>query len=231
MITKRLSHQRGHAELNWLKSFHTFSFGHYYDSNHMGFRSLRVINEDIIAPGKGFPTHGHKNMEIITIVLEGALEHKDSLGNQSIIKPGEVQKMSAGFGIQHSEFNHFHDKSTHLLQIWIEPSHMVASSYQQIDFTQTCKEKNLTLVCSPDGRNNSISIAQDAEIYMGHLKNNEIISYEIKNNRHLWIHCIDGILNINNQQIETGDALGVSNESELSIQTNSTARFLVFDLA
>jgi redox-sensitive bicupin YhaK (pirin superfamily) len=227
----RKSSERGKANFGWLRSFHSFSFGQYFDPQFMGFQSLRVINEDFIAGGGGFPTHGHKNMEIITVILKGALEHKDSLGNQSIIKPGEVQKMSAGQGILHSEFNHYPNQETHLLQIWIEPNRMVPTSYQQLDFSDSYLNKALTLICSPNGEENSISIAQNAKLYMGHLHDQQILNYSIEPKHHVWIQQIDGQSNINQQlSITAGDAAYTSDIGDIQVNASSNARFLLFDL-
>ncbi len=230
MIKFLASSNRGHANHGWLKSHHSFSFANYVNPEYMGFKSLRVINEDYIAGGGGFPTHPHKNMEIITVVLSGALEHKDSLGTQSIIKPGEVQKMSAGSGIEHSEFNHFKDQETHLLQIWIIPNRAVETSYQQIDFSKSYNSQALTLICSPDGKDKSISIAQNASMFMANLKENETLNYEIVPGHDIWIQQISGDAVVNNQTLNDGDALALVSEKKITARAISKSKFLIFDL-
>lgn len=196
----------------------------------MGFKSLRVINEDYISGGGGFPTHGHKNMEIITVVLSGALEHKDSLGTRSIIKPGEVQKMSAGSGIEHSEFNHFKDQETHLLQIWITPNRTVQSSYQQIDFSSNFNSQLLTLVCSTDGKDGSISIAQNANLYMGNMKDDEKLDYVILPGHDVWIQQVSGEMLVSDQILNKGDAVSIFGEEKITITAKIKSQFLLFDL-
>ncbi len=231
MIYIRKSEDRGFGEHGWLHTKHSFSFAEYYDEKHMGFRKLRVINEDQVEPSKGFPTHSHQNMEIITYIISGKLEHRDSLGNGSIIVPGEVQLMSAGKGIQHSEFNHSHSELVHFLQIWIEPSIKNGEpSYEQKDFSNS--DEKFTLVVSSDGKQNSLKIKQDVKIYRGVLKQNESFSYKISGERHAWIQIVKGNLNVENEIfLQQGDGLAFSNEEIISLSTkNFESEFLLFDL-
>ncbi|KAB8028514.1 pirin family protein [Fluviispira multicolorata] len=230
MLRIRKSHDRGSAEHGWLHAKHTFSFSSYYDEEHMGFRKLRVINEDKVEAAQGFPTHGHRNMEIVTYVLEGALEHKDSLGTGSVIRPGEVQIMSAGSGIQHSEFNHSKENLLHLLQIWIEPSvNGIEPRYAQKDFSSS-KEK-LKLVVSPTGEEDSLSIKQDVKLYRGIFDKNENLKFSILPARHVWLQIAFGKLNVNGEQLEQGDGLAISQESEITLVTkDESCSFLLFDL-
>lgn len=230
MISILKSHERGSADHGWLKSYHTFSFANYYNPERMGFNSLRVINEDFIAGGGGFPTHGHKNMEIITVVLSGALEHKDSLGNQSIIKPGEVQKMSAGNGIHHSEYNHFKDKETHLYQIWIEPNRSVPTNYQQIDFSKSIQNQTLTLVASSDGKNGSITVAQNMMLFIGTFKHESELEYKVSPNHQLWLQQISGEMMVGPHRLSMGDAISIIDEESIQIKGKSHSTFLLFDL-
>ena len=232
MITIRPSDERGVAEFGWLKSRHTFSFGHYYDPRHMGFRSLRVINDDWVAPGAGFDTHGHRDMEIVTYVLEGALEHKDSLGAGSVIRPGEVQRMTAGTGIMHSEFNHSKSEFVHLLQIWIEPERTgLAPGYEQREFALDERRRTLRLVASRDGRDGSVTIHQDAALYAAVLAADESVSHELAPGRHAWLHVARGAANLNGHALVEGDGAGVSDESRLDITAQPDAEILLFDLA
>ncbi|BBH54322.1 pirin family protein [Fluviispira sanaruensis] len=230
MLRVRKSQDRGSAEHGWLHAKHTFSFSSYYDEEHMGFRNLKVINEDIVEPAQGFPTHGHRNMEIITYVLEGALEHKDSLGTGSVIRPGEVQIMSAGKGIQHSEFNHSKENLLHLLQIWIEPSiNGKEPSYAQKDFS-ACKEK-LKLVVSPNGEEDSLSIKQDVKLYRGIFARSDNLKFTIMPSRHVWLQLASGSLTVNGQQLAQGDGLAMSDEKELLLEAlEGNCSFLLFDL-
>lgn len=227
----RKSNQRGVGEHGWLHAKHTFSFSEYYDSNFMGFRQLRVINEDKVESGQGFPMHSHKNMEIVTYIISGKLEHKDSLGNGSVIIPGEVQLMSAGKGIQHSEFNHSKTELVHLLQIWIEPNVKdLEPSYEQKNFP-TLNEK-FTLVVSPNGERNSLKIKQNAKIYRGILKQNERVSYKVTKERHAWIQVAKGKLNVDdNIFLEQGDGLAFSDGEIIDFSTKDfEGEFLLFDL-
>lgn len=232
MITVRKSEARGHANRGWLDSYHTFSFANYYDPNYMSFRSLRVINEDIINPGKGFGTHGHEDMEIITYILEGALEHKDSLGTGAVIKPGEVQRMSAGTGIQHSEFNHSQTDPVHLLQIWLLPdTNGLSPSYEQRDFPVAERHGNLRLVAARDARDGAVKIHQDVDLYAAILDKNSQVSHALQPNRHGWVQVARGSVLLNGLALKNGDAAAVSDESELVIEATADAEILLFDLA
>jgi len=232
MITVRKSEARGHAERGWLDSYHTFSFADYYDRNYMNFRSLRVINEDVISPGKGFGTHGHSDMEIITYVLAGALEHKDSLGTGAAIKPGEVQRMSAGTGIQHSEFNHSQTEPVHLLQIWLLPdTNGLPPSYEQREFPVAERRGQLRLVAARDARNGAVKVHQDVDLYAAVLDKNSRVSHALQPNRHAWVQVARGAVLLNGLTLENGDGAAVSDEAELVIEAVEDAEFLLFDLA
>ena len=232
MIAIRKSEARGHANHGWLDSYHTFSFANYYDPNYMSFRSLRVINEDIINPGKGFGTHGHQDMEIITYVLEGALEHKDSLGTGAVIKPGEVQRMSAGTGIQHSEFNHSQTDQVHLLQIWLLPdTNGLPPSYEQRDFPVAERHGKLRLVAALDARDGAVKIHQNVDLYAAILDKNSLVSHTLQSNRHAWVQVARGSVLLNGLALEKGDGAAVSDESELVIEATADAEILLFDLA
>ncbi|WP_330203240.1 pirin family protein [Cyanobacterium sp. Dongsha4] len=233
MITIRPSEERGKAYLGWLDSKHTFSFGSYYDPNYMGFASLRVINEDKISPTQGFNTHSHQNMEIITYVLEGELEHKDSIGNGSIIRPGDVQRMSAGRGIAHSEFNPSSQETVHLLQIWIQPNQIgVDPSYEQKYFAHDEKQGKLRLIASEDGREGSVKIHQDASLYVTLLGKNEEIKHNIPENRSLWLQIVRGSGKINGHIVNVGDGVAITQEKKLDfIATEDNTEILLFDLA
>lgn len=232
MITVRKAEDRGHFDFGWLNTYHTFSFSEYYDPKHMHFRSLRVINEDTVHPGGGFPTHPHRDMEIITYVLEGELAHKDSMGNGSVIRPGEVQRMSAGTGILHSEFNHSKDKSVHLLQIWILPNKRgVTPSYEQKFFEAKEKQGRLRLVASPDGSEASVTIHQDAKLFATLLESGQNIEYKLEPDRHIWIHVARGTIEINGQKLGQSDSAGISEEQLITITGTEKAEVLLFDLA
>ncbi|MFZ4714612.1 MAG: pirin family protein [Bacteriovoracaceae bacterium] len=232
MMLVRKSDERGYADHGWLKSHHSFSFASYYDPRNMGFRTLRVINDDIIEGGGGFPTHPHNDMEIITYVLEGELAHKDTMGNTSVIKPHEVQIMTAGTGIAHSEFNNSKDKRVHLLQIWIQSDKTKHTpAYGQKSFEEDVAKQPLTLVVSNNGEAGSLTIHQDAKLYVGKLKGNESINFPLSTNRHCWVHLIDGELTVGGKTLHAGDAAGFTNESELIIDSTEASHFLVFDLA
>lgn len=232
MIAIRKSNDRGHANHGWLDSYHTFSFANYHDPNYMNFRSLRVINEDVINPGKGFGTHGHRDMEIITYVLEGALEHKDSLGTGAVIKPGEVQRMSAGTGIQHSEFNHSQTDGVHLLQIWLLPdTNGLPPSYEQRDFPVAERHGKLRLVAARDARDGAVKIHQDVDLYAAVLDKNSQVSHALQSNRHGWLQVARGSVLLNGLALEKGDGAAVSDESELVVEATENAEFLLFDLA
>jgi redox-sensitive bicupin YhaK (pirin superfamily) len=233
MITVRHAAERGTANLGWLDSRHTFSFGHFYDPDHMGFGALRVINEDRVRPGAGFGTHGHQDMEIISYVLEGALEHKDSIGTGSVIRPGDVQVMSAGTGIRHSEFNHSKNEPVHFLQIWVLPNRKgLPPRYDQKSFPSSAKRDCLRLVGSPDGRDGSIVIHQDAEIYDGLLSNGHAVTHPLKAGRKGWVQVVAGAVEVNGQAAVAGDGVAVEEEAALSITSRAEdSEILVFDLA
>jgi redox-sensitive bicupin YhaK (pirin superfamily) len=230
MITIRKSEERGHVNHGWLDSHFTFSFADYYDPQHMGFRSLRVINDDIIAGGGGFGTHPHRDMEIITYILSGALEHKDSMGNGRVIRPGEVQYMAAGTGVQHSEFNHSKTEPAHLLQIWITPDRKGAKpNYAEKSFANAAPGK-LHLAASKTGRDGSISINQDADLFVGKLKTGDKINYSFKPNRHGWLHVAEGEIELNGLKLKSGDAAAFSAEKGILFKAESPAQTLFFDL-
>ena len=230
MITLRKSQDRGTANFGWLDARHSFSFGHYYDPEHMGFGPLRVINEDRIEPGKGFDTHGHRNMEIVTYILEGALEHKDSLGSGEVLRPGEVQRMTAGRGIRHSEFNPSKDEGTHLLQIWLLPEKDgLEPSYEQKDFTRE-RHGSLKLVASHDAREGSLKIHQDVDLFASVLMEGETLSYIINPERKGWLQLAKGSLLLNGLVLGQGDGVAISNESELHIKALKDSDFLLFDM-
>jgi redox-sensitive bicupin YhaK (pirin superfamily) len=233
MITVRPAAERGVANFGWLDSRHTFSFGHYYDPDHMGFGALRVINEDRVAPGGGFDTHGHQDMEIISYVLDGALEHKDSIGTGSVIRPGDVQVMSAGTGIRHSEFNHSKKEPVHFLQIWVLPDRNgIAPRYDQKSFADAEKRDRLRLVGSPDGRDGSIVIHQDAEIYDALLSRDQAVSHDLKAGRKSWIQVVRGAVEVNGKAAAAGDGVAVEDEAAVSIAARADdSHVLVFDLA
>ena len=232
MLTVRPSAERGYADHGWLKSFHSFSFAGYYDPAHMGWGNLRVINEDWIAPGTGFGTHGHRDMEIITYVMEGNLAHKDSMGNVKGIPPGDVQRMSAGTGVQHSEFNHAEGQTTHFLQIWIEPNVTgMAPSYEQKSFADAEKRGALRLLASSDGAQGSVLMHADARLYAGLLDGDESVTLALDPARKTYVHLVRGQLEVNGQTLHTGDALGLQSESELKLSHGQGAEVLVFDLA
>ncbi|MCS6766324.1 MAG: pirin family protein [Candidatus Protistobacter heckmanni] len=231
MIEKRLSSSRGHATHGWLESYHSFSFADYYDPRHMQFGPLRVINEDWIDAGAGFPTHGHRDMEIITYVLEGRIAHRDSMCNGSVIKPGDVQRMSAGRGVMHSEYNHDDSGKTHLLQIWIAPNvGGVEPSYEEKNFSAEEKRGRLRLVASPDGADGSVSIHQDAKLSVGLFNGAEAAEVELDPARRYYVHLARGALEVNGRRIQHGDALKLSGESKLSLGKGEAAEVLVFDL-
>lgn len=232
MIEIRKSADRGYADHGWLRSYHTFSFADYYDPDNMGFGHLRVINEDRIRPGTGFGTHGHRDMEIISYVLEGALAHKDSMGNGSIIVPGDVQRMSAGKGVQHSEFNDSPDGVTHFLQIWIEPNVTgIPPGYEQRHFDGASKKGRLRLVASPDGREGSVTIHQNAFLYAGFLDGAERATHAMASGRRAYVHVARGRLTVNGRALEAGDALKASGVDEFVLEKGNEAEVLLFDLA
>ena len=232
MLTVRKSQDRGHADHGWLHSMHSFSFAGYYDPAHMGFGNLRVINEDRIAPGMGFGTHGHRDMEIISYVLSGELAHKDSMGNVNGILPGDVQRMSAGTGVQHSEFNHADGQTTHFLQIWIEPNvRGIAPSYEQKTFADAQKRGVLRLVASPDGALGSVTIHADASMYAGLFDADEAVTLPLTAGRKTYVHLVRGALQVNGHALSGGDAALIDKETTLSLTDGQDAEVLVFDLA
>jgi len=231
MISTRKSTERGYADHGWLKSFHSFSFADYYDPEHMGFGVLRVINEDRVAPGTGFGTHGHRDMEIISYVLSGALEHKDSMGNGSVIRPGNVQRMSAGKGVLHSEYNPSRTEGVHFLQIWIEPSvRGIPPSYEEKHFDAASKRGRLRLVASPDGHDGSVTIHQDARLYATVLDGADRVALAIAPGRRAYVHVARGTVTANGERLEAGDALKVVDSQEVVLEAGQDAEMLVFDL-
>ena len=232
MIKIRPAQERGNVNLGWLNSKHTFSFGGYYDPNHMGFSNLRVINEDQVQPSQGFGTHSHQDMEIISYVLSGELEHKDNIGNGSVIRPGDVQRMSAGTGIAHSEFNASDAEPVHFLQIWIQPGQRgIKPSYEQKNFSEAEKQGKFKLVASPDGRDNSVTIHQDANLYATVLNQGDRVTYDSDKNRSLWLQVVRGSAKVNGQILQTGDGAAITQESELElVATTENTEILLFDL-
>jgi hypothetical protein len=234
MIQLRRSSERGHADHGWLNTFHTFSFADYFDDKFMGFRSLRVINEDWVKPGMGFGTHGHRDMEIITYVLEGELAHKDSMGNGSSIKPGEVQRMSAGTGVRHSEFNHSKKDWVHLLQIWLMPERDgITPSYEQKTFTDAEKKGKLRLIASPDSRDGSVKIHQEADVYATVLAKGDKVKHRFKADRFGWLHVAKGEVQLNGEKLVAGDGAAIAKEDSIQIAAGDADRseVLLFDLA
>ena len=232
MITLRKSKDRGHAEHGWLESYHTFSFAEYRDPKFTGFRNLLVINEDRVRPGEGFGKHGHQNMEIVSYVLDGALKHKDSLGTGSVLRPGDVQRMSAGTGVRHSEFNHSKEEPVHFLQIWITPQkHGIPPSYEEKKFSSEEKSNRLRLIVSPEGEDGSLKIHQDARIFAMVLDAGKDVSYPIAPKRHAWIQVARGSVELNGQILEEGDGAAISEESALALRGITRSEVLLFDLA
>lgn len=232
MITVRRSEERGHANHGWLDSYHTFSFASYYDPDNMGFRDLRVINQDRVAAGMGFPTHPHRDMEIISYVLDGALEHKDTLGTTAVIRPGEVQRMTAGTGIAHSEYNHSKSDPAHFMQIWIQPEKKgLQPGYEQKMYTDEEKRGNLRLVASRDGRNGSVTIHQDVDLYATLLEPGEKVVHPIKNGRNVWVQVARGQIKLNNLPLKAGDGAAISDENTVTLEGTKAAEVLLFDLA
>jgi len=232
MISIRPSQQRGGGDYGWLNTRHTFSFDRYYDARFMGFRSLRVINEDVVAPSEGFPTHPHRDMEIITYVLDGALEHKDSLGTGSVIRPGDGQRMTAGRGIRHSEMNPSATDPVHLLQIWIRPDKPGHEpSYEQKAFPNEEKRGRLRLIASPDGKDGSVTIHQDAKLYVTVLAPGEEVTHNLTKGRFAWLQLAKGSIELNGKRLNQGDGASVSDEAKLSLKGVRDAEVLLFDLA
>lgn len=232
MLNLRKSQNRGYADHGWLQSYHSFSFADYRDENFMGWGNLRVINEDRVAPGRGFGKHGHRDMEIISYVLSGVLAHEDSMGNVKSILPGEVQRMSAGSGVVHAEFNHAPDQTTHFLQIWITPTVLnVAPGYAQMKIPAGQKRGTLRKIASPDGADDSISINADAVVYAGLFANGEAATLALNPARKAYVHLVTGVLEANGKRLETGDALMLDHETQLKLSNGIDAEVLVFDLA
>ena len=231
MISLRKNTDRGHADHGWLNSWHTFSFAGYHDPEHMGFGDLRVINDDTVAPGQGFGTHGHRDMEIISYVLDGALEHKDSMGNGSVIRPGDVQRMSAGRGVRHSEFNGSQTEPVHFLQIWIEPNVTgIAPGYEEKHFTAGEKRGRLRLVASPDGGDGSVTIHQDTRVYAALLDGAETATHTLAPGRRAYVHVALGEVSVNGQALGAGDGARISGESQITFNNGKQAEVLLFDL-
>jgi redox-sensitive bicupin YhaK (pirin superfamily) len=231
MLTIRRANERGHADHGWLDSHHTFSFANYYDPQHMGFRSLRVLNDDIIQGGGGFPFHAHENMEIFSYVTEGALEHKDSMGNGSVLRRGDVQLMSAGTGVEHSEFNHLKDAPTHLYQIWIRPAQKgLEPNYQERHYADEELANQLKAIVSPDGRDGSLVIRQNAVIYAGRLSAGSSVDHTLASDRHVWIQVLSGGVNVDGEGLAAGDAASRSDAGPVRIVAQRDAELLLFDL-
>jgi redox-sensitive bicupin YhaK (pirin superfamily) len=231
MLEVRKSEDRGHANHGWLDSHHSFSFADYYDPDHMGFGPLRVINEDRVAAGAGFGTHGHRDMEIISYVLEGELAHRDSMGTGSVIRPGDVQRMSAGSGVRHSEFNHSKDQQTHFLQIWIQPNvNNIEPSYEEKNFPAEEKRGRLRLIASPDAAEGSVLIHQDAKVYVGLFDGAESATLPLPAGRRGYIHVARGTVEVNGVELKAGDALKVSDVASIDVRNGQQAEVLVFDL-
>jgi hypothetical protein len=233
MILVRKAEERGHADWGWLNTYHMFSFADYYDPRFMGFRHLRVINEDRVTPGAGFPTHPHRDMEIISYVLEGGLEHKDSMGNGSVIRPNEIQRMSAGSGITHSEYNHSKSEGVHFLQIWLMPEKKgIKPSYEQKTILDEEKRGKLRLIASPDGRDGSVTINQNVSLYVTILDEGQTVTQPIASNRHAWVQVARGTVLLNDQLLKAGDGAAISEEESLTLTgQEQAAEVLVFDLA
>jgi quercetin 2,3-dioxygenase len=232
MMQIRRSQERGLADHGWLKSFHTFSFADYYDPEQMGFGPLRVINEDRVEPGQGFGTHAHRDMEIISYVLDGGLAHKDSMGNGSVIRPGDVQRMSAGTGVRHSEYNASDKDLVHFLQIWIEPNERgIAPSYEEKNFDAASKRGQLRLIASPEGREGSVRIHQDADVYATLVDGDEKVTFEPKPGRRVYVHVVRGKAEVNGQPLEAGDAMKLwGHDNKVRIEKGRDAEILIFDL-
>jgi redox-sensitive bicupin YhaK (pirin superfamily) len=231
MIKVRKSDERGHANHGWLDTHHTFSFADYYDPEHMGFRTLRVINDDTVAGGGGFGTHPHRDMEIITYVISGALEHRDSLGNGAVMKPGEVQRMTAGTGVKHSEFNHSATEPVHFMQIWILPEKPgLTPGYEQKSFTEQLKPGKLVTVVSRGGQDGSLKINQDVSLLVGKFNAGDKATYELKSKCHAWVQVATGKITLNGQELKAGDGAAISDEKKLEIAGKEESQVLVFDL-
>ena len=231
MIKIRRANERGHANHGWLDSYHTFSFANYHDPQHMGYRSLRVINEDRVQGGQGFGTHPHRDFEIISYIVKGALKHEDSMGHKAVMRTGEVQRISAETGIAHSEFNNSPSEPVHFLQIWLLPSGKgLPPSYAQQSFSDS-PPSGLTLACSGDGRAGSIKINQDADLFIGRLDPEESINHPLRKQRHAWVQLIEGDLDVNGKKLSRGDGASLDEEKELRLESTKGAHFLLFDLS
>jgi redox-sensitive bicupin YhaK (pirin superfamily) len=231
MIRVRRADERGHFDHGWLDTYHTFSFGGYHDPNHQGFRSLRVINEDWVAAGRGFDMHGHRDMEIVTIVLEGTLAHRDSLGSSGVLRPGELQRMTAGTGIMHSEFNPSEIEPVHLYQIWLFPERRgLAPSYEQKSFPDADRANRLRLVASPDGRDGSLVIRQDSRLFIGSLAEGSGVAHTLETGRHAWLQVLRGRVELNGTTVVAGDGASATDESALSVSSLEPSEVLLFDL-
>ncbi len=231
MFAMRRAGERGHANRGWLNSYHTFSFGGYYDPLHMGFSNLRVLNDDMVSPGGGFGTHGHSDMEIVSYVLEGALEHKDSMGNGSVIRPGDVQRMSAGTGVTHSEFNASDSESVHFLQIWVLPEvRGLRPSYEQKAFSDEEKRGRLRLIGSRDGRDGSVTIHQDVDLYATVLGDGDSVSHPFARGRKGWIQVAQGSATLNEKQLNSGDGVAIQGPVDITLTGSSDAEILLFDM-
>jgi len=231
MIDIRHADERGSVNLGWLDSKHSFSFGHYFDPDHMGFGPLRVINEDRVQPGEGFPTHGHENMEIISYVLDGALEHKDSIGTGSVIRPGDVQRMSAGTGIRHSEYNPSTEHPAHFLQIWIVPDETgIEPGYEQKAFAPADRQGVLKLVAARNGRDGALTLHQDVDLYSSLFKDGDDVSLALRDGRRAWVQVARGSVQVNGEALEAGDGVALSNETALRVTAKSNTEVLIFDM-
>lgn len=231
MIIIRKAEERGHFDFGWLNTYHTFSFGDYYDPKHTSFRSLRVINEDFVQPAHGFPTHGHRDMEIVTYILEGELEHRDSMGTGSIISRGDAQRMSAGTGVRHSESNPSANAPVHLLQIWIFPEQQgMKPDYEEKKFSDEEKRNNLRLIVSPDGAGGSVKIHQDAKIYAALLDQGKEVAHKLSNGRGAWLQVAAGAVTLNGVDLKQGDGAAIDDESDIRISASQPAEVLLFDL-
>jgi len=232
MLTIRTSQQRGHFNHGWLNTYHTFSFDQYYDPRYMGFRDLRVINEDFVTPGRGFPKHGHRDMEIITYILAGALKHEDSMGNGSVIRPGDVQRMTAGTGVRHSEQNASAEESVHLLQIWILPHTLdLTPGYEQKAFSEADRHNQLRLIASNDGREGSVMVHQDVSLFASIIDAGKEVDHSMNQSRYGWLQVARGTLTINGERAGQGDGVVIVGESELKLIAQEPAEILLFDLA
>jgi redox-sensitive bicupin YhaK (pirin superfamily) len=230
MIKIRHKNERGHVNHGWLDSYHTFSFADYYDPEFLGFRSLRVINEDRVRGGQGFPTHSHRDFEIISYIVSGALRHRDTLGHTAVMQAGDVQRISAGSGISHSEYNESQSELVHFLQIWLVPRHRGGKpDYAQASFSDLPPSR-LTLACSPDGRAGSVSIDQDADLYIGRFDPGHAVTHRVRGSRAAWVQLIEGNLDVNSQDLYAGDGASLEDETEVRLQSENGAHFLLFDL-